>query len=313
MSVGIVICFIRACPRASLTMFSHLLASTPFMSSFSVPCLLYGKENAWPTPQKLRGISPLPAALQIVDVMLARMVNDKVTDTCVQRPGVWIAGRPQTQVLDIAHGAHLMIEKALDDHSRGAAATSDIERFYGNVRLVLVARWLEHHGFPRGWCAALLRFQFFKDINVNIGNLTFNMQGRSCGTLTGSRTAGAAARLAVESSVLACSEGWDTKGYQVGTVSLTAATSIDNFFAISSSAQGAVAILDNLAAHLRKRWKLNIKPSSREFIAAKGGCNALSSEHHWKQVTSLECLGHLVSDDCCVRLDWERTARRILG
>ena len=134
------------------------------------------------------------------------------------------------------------------------------------------------------------------------GYLKIEMRGRSRGSLTGSRTAGAAARIPVECSVCECAARSGDKGFNVGAANLTYATYIDNVFSASSCASNAISLLDELAEVLWSKWQLNIKASSREVIVAQGSGCRYSSIHAWKQVTVLECLGHFISDSCSINL-----------
>ena len=68
-----------------------------------------------------------------------------------------------------------------------------------------------------------------------------------------------------------------------------------------------------LADHLKTHWRLNIKPSSREFIVARGRSSSFRSSWCWKQVSELECLGHLVADDGSIEADWQRAVRKVPG
>ena len=55
-----------------------------------------------------------------------------------------------------------------------------------------------------------------------------------------------------------------------------------------------------------------MKVSRREFIVARGAGAHFTSMHEWKQVTVLECLGHLISDSGSVKPDWDRTVTKML-
>ena len=246
-SVAVILCFIKACPDSAASLFARMLASGNFMASFKVQCLLYGKESPHTTVDKIQGISPLPSLLQVIDVLLANVNNQTVTETLTPPIGVWIGAQPKTQILDIAHGVHLVIEKALDRFSEGSVATLDVSRFYDSVRLLKSAQWLQANGLSTRWCAAMLRFQLLCSIVLKAGHVEVEILGRSCGSLTGSRTAGAASRIPVECSVCECAARNAHKGFCAGPVSLTFATYVDNVFAAGDSAANAVFLLDDFA------------------------------------------------------------------
>lgn len=97
------------------------------------------------------------------------------------------------------------------------------------------------------------------------------IRGRSSGSLTGSRLAGAAARIPVETAFedvaarvrpLALDLGEDCQ--------LTLASYVDNLFAVGPSAWAATEALELVAAVLKDTWGLQIKAESREAMAPRG-------------------------------------------
>ena len=118
---------------------------------------------------------------------------------------------------------HLVIEAALDRHSQGAVASVDVAKFYDSVVLLRSARWLHTKGLSKQWCAAMLRFQLLLLVELRVGSLALDIVSRSCGSLTGSRTAGAAARIPVECSAVSCATRLRRKGFHVGGLYLTLA------------------------------------------------------------------------------------------
>ena len=117
----------------------------------------------------------------------------------------------------------------------------------------------------------------------------------------------------METAVLSRAGLWKEKGFKLGAVTLIAATYVDNIFSVASCSQDAVHILDDLAAELRSRWRLDIKPSSREVMVARSAPVQVCSQDAWKSIWTLECLGHLISDDCSVTADWQRTRQNMLA
>ena len=120
-------------------------------------------------------------------------------------------------------------------------------------------------------------------------------------------------RIPVESVILERHSAWKAWGYQTDADALMVCTYVDNIFSLASCSQDAVHILDDLAAELRSRWRLDIKPSSREVMVARGAPVQVCSQHAWKSTRTLECLGHLISDDCSVTADWQRTRQNMLA
>ena len=112
---------------------------------------------------------------------------------CQCPAGVFFGARPFTQTLDIAHGLQAVIEKGLDDHSKGATAQMDIARCYDSIRLLPIVRWLQRRGLPTPVCAALLRQRMLPRVVLKIGQKIGQIQAgvvnRSVGSLTGARVA----------------------------------------------------------------------------------------------------------------------------
>ena len=62
----------------------------------------------------------------------------------------------------------------------------------------------------------MLRFQLFATVVLMVAGIEIAIRFRTKGSLTGSRTAGAAARVPVEVTVRDCSEMWQEHGFRVG-------------------------------------------------------------------------------------------------
>ena len=205
------------------------------------------------------------------------------------------------------------MERALDRHSQGAIATIDVARFYDSVLLLRSAVWLHARGLPKQWCAALLRFQMLPVIELSVASLQLDIHSRFRGSLTGSRSAGAAARIPVECAVIECARRSGHKGFLIGGVNLTFATYVDNIFSAGDTAANAVKLLDGVAEYLKSQWSLDIKGSSREVMVVAGGDTTFQSRFSWKKVTELFCLGHLISNNGSIKADWEATTQKVIG
>ena len=140
--------------------------------------------------------------------------------------------------------------------------------------------------------------------------------GRCVGGLTGSRVAGALARIPVESCLAARAPLWRKWGFRLGGAGdegtvLCCATYIDNCFAVSSAPAGAVAILEDLEDTLLTTWQLAIKPSSRSFVESFGGTRGVVDEVRWPNHSSFLVLGHLLQNTGSIRADWAQTRRQM--
>ena len=90
------------------------------------------------------------------------------------------------------------------------------------------------------------------------------------GGITGSRIAGAEGVAIVADVIHARAHVWRPLGFRLGASCLTIATWIDNIFSFGDSGFSSTRILDDFAEYLFRRFKLEIKPSSREVLVCKG-------------------------------------------
>ena len=125
---------------------------------------------------------------------------------------------------------------------------------------------------------------------------------RTLGGITGSRVAGAEGVAIVADVIHARAHVWRPLGFRTESGCITLATWIDNIFAFGASGFSSTSILDDFADYVYERFRLEIKPSSREVLVCKGQRNC-AEEPKWKRVTLLNMLGHFVSHHCGVRQD----------
>jgi hypothetical protein len=79
--------------------------------------------------------------MQVLDVLLAQLLNPCIVKLLPATPECFIGTRPKTQCLDIAHGLQTVIEKGLDLHEAAAVAQSDIEEYYDSLPMLRIAAW----------------------------------------------------------------------------------------------------------------------------------------------------------------------------
>ena len=279
------------------------------VSAMEVQGRVLGKEGSVSLVGKLRVILPLPALLQVVDAILPALLESYLTSLLPRVPECLVAGRPFTQVLDIAHGVQSVLEKGLDDFGCAAAAQCDIQQFYDSLPLVSIFLWLVGNGVPQGLAAAALRHQACPRIVLLAGAANAPIQNRCIGGLTGSRVAGVLARIPVESTFVERAPVWRKWGFPVQMkdgiwASLCCASYIDNCFAVSRTPAGAISILEDLENELRDKWELTMKPTSRSFVEAKGGKRGALDEQKWPKQETFNVLGHWLQDSGSVRACW---------
>ena len=268
----------------------------------------------------MRVVIPLSARAQILDALLSARVN-LVMDG-FDKPGWFIAAVAGTQPMDIAFGITQMVEKSMDDWSRGGFASMDIASYYDNIDVVLICRWLAaRHAVEcdAAVIGAILRWQLLPTISVDAGVCEFVVQGRTRGGITGSRLAGALGRIPVESTMQQCSTSVARWSYHLGARrGLSGASFVDNLFFFSHSLGGALNSAKCFEECLANDWHLRIKEGSREALLV-AGCPELAvlddvavAWPSWRFVESLRCLGVRVSWDGSVKDDLQEWRAAVL-
>ena len=311
-SIAALVLLWRAQPSVLRDFLFAFMASTQMVSNMEVHGRVLGKEGSTSGVGKLRVILPLPAVMQIVDAALPFLFEDYLSSLLPIVPECLVAARPFTQVLDVAHGLQLVLEKGLDDHGCAAAAQCDIQQFYDSLPLVLIMLWLSDNGVPWALVTAAIRHQACPLIFMNACAAKAPVRNRCIGGLTGSRVAGMLARIPVESTFIERAHIWRRWGFPLSTdtgdrVVLCCASYVDNCFAVSTNPAGAICILEDLESVLKDKWRLIMKPSSRSHVEARGGNRGSLNEEKWSRHDTLNVLGYLLQDKGSVRSCWVRT------
>ena len=132
------------------------------------------------------------------------------------------------------------------------------------------------------------------------GGSSFAIDRRSCGTLTGSRTAVAAGRIPVESVACKLVPDWLPLGVQTGPVTVMFASWVDNYYVFGSSLHNAVCMAETFEQMLLLHWGLMIKPDSRSVLSPEQPVDEWDSDK-WPRSLEVDILGHLV---CCNSSPW---------
>ena len=317
-SIAALVLLWRAQPSVLHDFLVAFMASTQMVSNMEVHGRVLGKEGPTSGVGKLRVILPLPAVLQIVDAALPFLFEDYMSSLLPIVPECLVAARPFTQVLDVAHGLQLVLEKGLDDHGCAAAAQCDIQQFYDSLPLVLIMLWLSDNGVPWALVTAAIRHQACPLIFMNACAAKAPVRNRCIGGLTGSRVAGMLARIPVESTFIERAHIWRRWGFPLSTdtgdrVVLCCASYVDNCFAVSTNPAGAICILEDLESVLKDKWRLIMKPSSRSYVEARGGNRGSLNEEKWPRHDTFNVLGHWLQDNGSVRSCWARTRQQMWG
>jgi hypothetical protein len=302
--------YVLKCPGVLASLLNQVLSSTPEMSRLHLIGFARRKGTATPTVQQCRAVIPLSTFMQVADAILSKRLNQHVDALFPAADHTFVGARPYTQPLDFAHGVQAVLEKGLDDHGRGAAAQADIEKYYDSLDVLSVVRRLEANGLSRGTAGAIVRHQMIVQVFLQVRGVQQCVGARGCGSLTGSRVAGALGRVPVEETLCRMGPHWKAMGFSLdGGRALSVATYVDNLFAVSTSLAQACRILDEFEAELATRWHLHIKPSSRSCIAAQGCAETTPNVERWPQTTEFRCLGHVVSHDGCSNPCFQNTQK----
>ena len=161
---------------------------------------VFGKSAKVTAATETRAILPLPSALLIIDVALARRWNQWINQAVSQDHGVHIGARLGTQAWEISHALQLVIEGGLDTANGSAIGQSDIKSYFDSLPIMKIALWLVEHGAPPEDVAAKIRFL----MRLHVGDgASFALHGRTIGGLTGTRAALVLARIPVETMAAA--------------------------------------------------------------------------------------------------------------
>ena len=108
--------------------FESMISCTSYLCLVLVAGRAYGKKSPTTDADNLRAILPLPAVLQVLDVLLARLFTLYIDKALPPLDGTFVGARPLTQTFDISHGLQFVIEKYLHDKSQGGLAQMDVEK-----------------------------------------------------------------------------------------------------------------------------------------------------------------------------------------
>ena len=224
-------CLFYAQPERFIAYLNTVLACSASMSMLSVFGRPLGKLSNISRVQDVRLILPQCSLMSLLDALLSKALNEFIDDKFPRVPNdhVFVGARPKTQVLDITFTCQTAVEKGIDNASNCALAQGDISKYYDSLPLFRLYRWLIEEGFDSPVLHAVFRHQALTSVFVVLRHSVQKRKicGRSIGGLTGSRTAGALARIPVESMLMELKDRLEDRAF-LGRVSL--GVFIDNVF-----------------------------------------------------------------------------------
>ena len=276
------------------------------MSCVHVQGKCLGKLAAVTEVKDVRAILPMPAFLQVADVLVSDRLHQCIDSFLPVPTGVMVSARPRTQGAEVSFALQLAVEKSLDNGSKGAIAQCDVQAHYDTVNGLKVTNWLNAKGADKALTAAALRMQLVCKVSLQSGAMNIVISNRSNGSLTGSRVAGAWGRVPVEATIAKRNSSWKERGWRTTGETLTVASYVDNLFALGRDADAAIATCEDFGKHLAADWGQKIKPSSKQFLVPKGG-DAPKQAVGWEACTTFNVLGNTVQHNAETDTSWEAT------
>ena len=257
-------------------------------------------------PTKTRVILPLNAVMQIFDAILAVCLDDIISDMFPsgERPGLCYHGATEkrTQPMDIAHAVQMLVQKGMDSESKMTVAQQDIAAYYDSIDIKICAdRLVNKHGTQN--CAAvakaLLAMHSMTMVEIQVSEGTHaKLPRRTSGVLTGTRTAGRLGRLPWLEVCRDRYHVWKEWSLDIAyqptnqeilqgvqkreAKHLGICTWIDNFFCLSETEGGAIAIAEDTENYLREKWGLNMGADSKKYMRAKFCKEPRVSREGWR-------------------------------
>ena len=190
-------------------------------------------------------------------------------------------------------------------------AQGDIATYYDKLNCLRIAYWMGANGLGLFWAAAFLRIQMLPRVRLSAGGASsFLIADRSCGSLTGSRSAVAAGRVPVESVACKLAPQWRTSGVRTNSMTIMFSSWVDNYYAFGQTLHDALHIAESFEHELFRGWGLSIKPSSRSVLSPVRPAEAWDQEK-WPRVEEAEVLGHIICSSTSPWPCWRRTQRNM--
>ena len=187
----------------------------------------------------------------------------------------------------------------------------DIATYYDELPMLMIALFLFSELLDvriRACIVAAVRIQCLPTEMLHASRACAKMSQRTRGGLTGSRLAGLFGQVPVMETMSSRHTAWEHHGFKAGASTLTCASYVDNLYAVSHSANGAVAILKDFRQHIGDRWGLSIKAESCTCMPAFGSPEFDAEDiDGWRVVTTFEALGHILNCDGDAKPCWEHT------
>ena len=299
------------CPDTVIRIVKSMLASRDAVERVVIDGQMRGKTSCRTSKYDIRTILPLPSLLCLCDTILAMKIDTYVSQLLPDEPHYFAGARKGTQTSDIVFPIMLAVEKGLDHYDEAAAAAADIKSYYDSLSPLLVARWLIQRGVPEVLCIAFLRVHVLPQIRITFDKEQFFLKTRTCGLLTGTRTANVAAKIPVGDACQLLAPALRELGYQTPAGVHAVASWVDNISSLAGSAADACQILDSIRDVLKSDWALDFKPSSMEILSVAPLDLVVMNGYLVKD--DLDLLGHYVSSNGKLDYAWREVRKRVFA
>ena len=99
--------------------------------------------------------------------------------------------------MDVANSCALILEKGCDLHGSSAVSQADIRSYHDELPTLAICHFMVRIGIATSLVALSLRIQLLPSISLHYAGMTVNLEKRTKGGLTGTRTAGALGRVPI--------------------------------------------------------------------------------------------------------------------
>lgn len=251
---------------------------------------------------KTRGILPQTVLVNLLHKIVMSTVGPWLDRASEQRKvsHCILGGSKGSQPQDVSFAALQVLEKGRDRHDEGSVAQADILQFHDRVPWGYSLKAMLDRGIPAAWARATLRIHRAPRVIMKLGGAKTRILERSCGVLTGAKSAGLVARLSVEDSFVAALPQIIPLGFQISRdYTLVGMAWSDNLFSFAATIANACKILAIWAAILFDLCGLYIKDGSCSVIKA---CPRLYEDYSfdmlgfkWQCCATMRLLGHWLS------------------
>ena len=267
---------------------------------------IWGKKSASPSPHKTRCITPVPNLFDPLDnIIAARADNLGDHIRSLLGRGVLEGARPKTQPADVTFPFFGLFQHAMDDHSKGAVAGGDIEKYYDNVKCTSIASICVKdypQARPESFIAPMLLLHCFLPMKLSFSMGDVVIPYRTRGIHQGSKSANKLQRIPTLDSILQVSAtpDWSFSGYLFGDLKAKLALFIDNLYSLGTCSDNAVHLLSMVEESLQTRWQLRFSDDSK-FTSQAPGNLATYTFCDYPLTDAFSALGHTIAHDgnCC--------------